>query len=335
MSDSETPSFPHPSGYLGWIRSHVGREPILLVYATAIVRDRSGRVLFQRRADFPIWGLPGGILEPGETLIDALRREAREETGYEVRPVRFVGLYSSPDYTVHYPNGDAVQQVTGAFECEIEGGSGEPDGDESLEQIFLPIDSAPPLFPWYDQMLADVRAGSPATRFDAGSPSGPNPHPEGIVRWLRSHVGAEPILMPCASAIVQDGLGRVLLIRRGDSGLWALPAGSMEMGERIDGTAVREVEEETGLIVRATRLTGFYAGLDHWSVYPNGDQVWLAVACFLCEIEGGTLRADGVESTEVGFFGPEELPLDHEPWGPRTRRRIQDALERGPEAVAG
>lgn len=208
------------------------------------------------------------------------------------------------------------------------------------------MEDAPEVFPWYRQMLADARGDGAtredgaarcaiATRYDAGSPHAHNPRPEGLIRWLRGHVGREPLLMPCAAAVVRDSAGRILLHRRGDTGQWGLPAGGMELGERIDRTIVREVEEETGLRVRPTRLTGFYTGHEQWSVYPNGDQVWLAVATFLCEIEGGELRADGVESIEVRFFDPSDLPLDHLPWGPRNRRRIEDALTRGPEAVAG
>ena len=103
--------------YVEWLRSYVGNQPILLVYATAIIRDADGHVLFQRRGDFPVWGLPGGILEPGETIRETLAREVHEETGYQVTPHRFVGLYSSPDYTIHYPNRDVVQQVTACFDC--------------------------------------------------------------------------------------------------------------------------------------------------------------------------------------------------------------------------
>lgn len=319
--------------YLSWLRSHVGHEPIFLVYATALIRDSEGRILYQLRGDLPAWGLPGGILEPGETIHETLVREAREETGFEVSPERFIGLYSSPDYTINYLNGDIVQQVTACFECRIVGGEDSPDGDESLEQKFLPEDQTPKLFPWFEQMLKDVEIPG-TTAFDGGCINHDNSHPDGIISWLRSHIGHEPIIAPCAAGIVHDDRGRVLLVRRGDSGLWALPSGMMELGERIDYTAVREVEEETGLRVRPTRLTGFYTGKEQWADYPNGDKAWLALACFACEIESGSLRPDGNESLDVAFFDHDDLPLDHLPWGPRTRRRIADAVRGDGEAVA-
>ncbi|MBM3287571.1 MAG: NUDIX domain-containing protein [Candidatus Eisenbacteria bacterium] len=320
--------------YVSWLRSRVGPEPVILIYATAIIRDGEGRILFQQRGDFPVWGLPGGLLEPGETILETLRREVREETGYEIEPERFVGLYTSPDYMVNYPNGDRVQQVTAAFLCHVSGGSDRPDLRESIAQRFLPLDEAPRLFPWYRQMLDDSIRDLP-TRFDAGSAEGPLRRTGGLVPWLRERVGTAPILLPCACAIVPDGDGRILLHKRGDTGLWGLPAGAMELGERIDQTAIRETREETGLSVRVKRLTGFYTGLDQRSVYPNGDEVWLGVATFLCEIEGGELRADGIESLDVAFFKPEEMPFEGNPWGARTLRRIEDAMRGDPEAVAG
>lgn len=321
--------------YLEWLRSHVGPGPVILVYATAIIRDERGRILFQRRADFPVWGLPGGLLEPGESILDTLKREALEETGYEIAPRRFVGLYTSPDYTVHYSNGDVVQQVTACFDCRIIGGANRPDGRESLDQVFRHRSEAPRVFPWYEQMLRDAsgtRQG--ATRFDAGSSNGENPYPNGLVRWIRSKVGPERILLPCACAVITDGAGSIGLIRRADSGHWGQPCGAMEVGERIDVTVTREVLEETGLDVRVERLSGFYTGSEQVNTYPNGDEVWLATAVFLCTVRGGEPRPDGVETTEVRFFRLDELPFEGNPWGERTLRRIADALGGGPEAVA-
>lgn len=61
-------------------------------------------------------------------------------------------------------------------------------------------------------------------------------------------------LVVAASAVVTDETGRILLQRRRDNDLWALPGGGMKMTDSLPGTAVREVKEETGLDVEITGL---------------------------------------------------------------------------------
>ena len=99
-----------PADYISWLRSKIGHRKTLLSYATALIRDAEGRVLFQQRSDFDWWGLPGGIVEIGETFSECVVREVREETGLQVCPQRLVGLYASPQWDIRYPNGDEVQQ---------------------------------------------------------------------------------------------------------------------------------------------------------------------------------------------------------------------------------
>ena len=64
--------------------------------AGALVEDDEGRVLLARRAHEPFkgrWDIPGGFLEEGEHPLDGLRRELREETGLEVEPLEFLGVW--------------------------------------------------------------------------------------------------------------------------------------------------------------------------------------------------------------------------------------------------
>jgi 8-oxo-dGTP diphosphatase len=66
------------------------------VAASALVRDETGRLLLTRRARAPYlgkWDLPGGFVHEGEHPLDAIRRELREETGLDVEPERFVGVW--------------------------------------------------------------------------------------------------------------------------------------------------------------------------------------------------------------------------------------------------
>jgi glycerol 3-phosphatase-2 len=100
---------------------------------SAIILTPEG-LLLQRRSDNGLWGLPGGGVEPGESVSEAIVREVREETGLEVAPVRLVGVYSAPaiGQIVTYPDGNVIHYVSTSFECRIVGGA-LACGHESLE----------------------------------------------------------------------------------------------------------------------------------------------------------------------------------------------------------
>ena len=90
---------------------------------SAFIADGEGRVLLGRRADSGEWGLPGGSVEIGETVTEAIVREVREETGLEVEAGRLIGVYSDPKWqAVLYPDGRAVHYVTTFLECRVKGG---------------------------------------------------------------------------------------------------------------------------------------------------------------------------------------------------------------------
>lgn len=307
--------------YVTRLRSLVGPRKIPLVYSSAIVRDDEGRILFERRADFrDAWlGLPGGVLELNEHIADCCRREVLEETGLVVEPVRLVGVYSSPRYDVVYPNGDEVQQVTAAFACRIVAGDLRTEAGEITALEFYSPDALPRQPLWYADMVRDCLAGNEAAQFDP--PEFRNTTgPDGAFHLLRSAFGHDAFIAPGASAFIRDEGGRILLHRRSDTGRWAFPAGSLDLGESLAATAVREVREETGLEVEPLRLIGVYSGVEIG--YPNGDRLQPFANLFECRIVGGELRADGIESLEVAFFPPDALP----PLETRFDVRLADAL---------
>jgi 8-oxo-dGTP pyrophosphatase MutT (NUDIX family) len=136
------------SDYFVRLRNCIGHDPLLHPAAAACIRDEQGRILLVRRSDgINLWSFPGGAMELGERADEAVVREVHEETGLEVEPVALIGVYSSPDYAITYPNGDQVQPVILFFECQVVGGTLQADMEEIVgARYFGPDDELPPMF---------------------------------------------------------------------------------------------------------------------------------------------------------------------------------------------
>jgi len=107
-----------------WIERDVRKATAIRPSVSAVIRDARGHVLLGRRADSREWGLPGGNVEIGESVTEAIRREVREETGLEVGVMRLVGVYSDPAWqVVRYPDGRVIHYITSLFECRVTGGT--------------------------------------------------------------------------------------------------------------------------------------------------------------------------------------------------------------------
>ncbi len=108
--------------------------------------------------------------------------------------------------------------------------------------------------------------------------------------------------IPAAGAIIVQN-DRILLVKRGHPprvGWWCIPAGFMEWDEHPSQTAVRELEEETGLKIKLDDFFEVYSGVDD----PRSNAILLL---YLATVIGGELRA-GDDALEVRFFGFDELP---------------------------
>ncbi len=148
--------------------------------------------------------------------------------------------------------------------------------------------------------------------------------------WNNPHAPTANSLVPAASAVVINNEGKILLHRRSDNDLWALPGGAMEIGESISETVVREVKEETGFDVVIERLVGIYTNPKHVVAFSDGEVRQEFSICFACRTVGGTLTISD-ESFEVSFFTPEAINrlAMHE----SIRLRIKHFLEHNPQPV--
>lgn len=112
-----------------------------------IVRD--GSFLVERRVDDPHqWAFVGGTLEQDEPLLDALRREVLEETGFEVERTELVGLFSDPSRIVSYPDGSICRVLSVAFLVTPRGGGDPRLSDESAGMRFVSRDELAELDFW-------------------------------------------------------------------------------------------------------------------------------------------------------------------------------------------
>ena len=88
------------SSYIKKLRQHIGNELLILPSVTAIIFDENNRVLLARHADTKRWVAPGGSIEPNEKPVDAVIREALEETGLAVEPTKILGVFGGREFEI-------------------------------------------------------------------------------------------------------------------------------------------------------------------------------------------------------------------------------------------
>jgi len=128
------------------------------------------------------------------------------------------------------------------------------------------------------------------------------------VRDLRERVGSRPLILCGASALILDQQNRLLLQHRVDDDSWGLPGGFMEIGESLEGTAAREMYEETGLSCQSLTFFNIYSGPELYYRGTDGSAVFNVTGAYLCRDYCGVPRVDGVEGRELDFFALTDLP---------------------------
>lgn len=125
-------------GYVEELRAVVGHRPLIFVGAVVVIVDEEGRLLLEERK-FPkdLWGLPGGLMELGESTEDTAKREVMEETGLTVDELNLINVYSGPQHFVVAENGDEFYVVTLAYYSNKYKGELIVDQKESLSFKFF------------------------------------------------------------------------------------------------------------------------------------------------------------------------------------------------------
>ena len=105
------------------VGERIGKEGKLAVGCSATIFDNhQQKMLLIRRIDDERYAVPGGYMEAGESLTEACIREVYEETGLTVEIERLIGVYTSPNLLLEYPDGNKWQLVVLHFETKVMGG---------------------------------------------------------------------------------------------------------------------------------------------------------------------------------------------------------------------
>lgn len=125
---------------------------------------------------------------------------------------------------------------------------------------------------------------------------------------IRDMVGQESIILVGASVLARDENGRVLFQNKNDSSGWALPGGTMKLGETIKETACRKLYEETGIKADNLKLADIFSGEEFHSTNPDGDSTYNLIVLYEAFGVENKLLSNDNEDMKVKYFHPEEIP---------------------------
>lgn len=131
-------------GYIEDLRKSIGHKCVILCGSLVIIRDEKGRILLQLRT-YPKgkWGLPGGLMEMGESTVETAKREVLEETNLTVDGLKLLGVYSGRDYFCTAQNGDEWYVIITAYTTNNYKGELKINDGESEKLEWFAVDDIP------------------------------------------------------------------------------------------------------------------------------------------------------------------------------------------------
>ena len=142
--------------YLGQLRKSVGNRTILVPSTRAVIYDSEKRVVLVRRRDNGMWVFPGGFMELGESVLESIKREVKEETGLHVVSAMLVAIHSEPRFAFTNVYGGHHQTFNLIFRVDEWTGSLVRETDETLEARFFAMDAIPEVVEYEGEVMNDA-----------------------------------------------------------------------------------------------------------------------------------------------------------------------------------
>ncbi|MFC1897992.1 NUDIX hydrolase [Candidatus Cloacimonadota bacterium] len=125
--------------YMMKLRDKMGNEPLIMVGSTVMIKDKTGKILLQKRSDTGKWSTIGGAMELGESFEETAIREVQEETSLKIIKMELKDVLSGSDMFHEYPHGDVINLVTAVFEVTEWEGTPQVNDHESLDFRFFDL----------------------------------------------------------------------------------------------------------------------------------------------------------------------------------------------------
>ncbi|MGM0779100.1 MAG: NUDIX hydrolase [Bacillota bacterium] len=122
--------------YYKYLRQYVGHRPVILPGSVVIILNERNEVLLQKRHD-GCWGLPGGLMDLGESFEETAKREVLEETGLTVANLTLLNVFAGSKYYLKVQNGDELYSETALYFTKEVSGELQADSSESAELQFF------------------------------------------------------------------------------------------------------------------------------------------------------------------------------------------------------
>lgn len=129
-------------GYIEDLRKLVGNHTLILVRPSVAIINRLGQILLVQYQD-QTWGIPGGLMELGESVEECLKRETKEEVDLELGSLRLFNVFSGRELYTKLRNGNEYYNIIIGYICTDYKGEIRPDGIEVREARFFNLYDVP------------------------------------------------------------------------------------------------------------------------------------------------------------------------------------------------